>query len=66
MGHKTILLEKFWMNQSKIERKVKKNLEMMNHLTSMNIAWDNMLSTHISMFYGQRLLDGVLNHFAER
>ena len=40
---------------------------MMNHLTSMKIAWDNMLSTHISMFYGKDFwMPGVLNHFAER
>ena len=39
---------------------------MMNRLTSMKIAWDNMVSAHISTLYGQRLLGGVLNHFAER
>ena len=39
---------------------------MMNHLTSTKIAWDNLLSVHISMLYAQGLLDGVLNHFAER
>ena len=32
----------------------------------MKIAWDNLVSVHISMFYAQRLPDGVLDHFAER
>ena len=36
---------------------------MMNHLTSMKIASENLVSVHISMFYAQRLLYGVLNHF---
>ena len=39
---------------------------MMNHLTAMKIVWDNLVSVNISLFYAQRLLDGVLNHFAER
>ena len=36
MGHKAILLEKKFglSHRSKVERKVKKRLEMMNHLTS--------------------------------
>ena len=38
----------------------------MNPLTSMKIAWDSLVSVHISMFYAQRLLDSILNHFAER
>ena len=38
----------------------------MNRLNGMKIAWDNLVSIHVSMFYAQRLLDGVLNHFAER
>ena len=38
---------------------------MMNHLTSIyekRRAWDNFVSVHISMFYAQRLLDGVLSY----
>ena len=26
---------------------------MMNHLNSVKIAWDNIISVHISIFYGQ-------------
>ena len=37
----------------------------MNHLNRMKVAWDNLVSVHVSMIYAQRLLDGVLNHFAE-
>ena len=39
---------------------------MMSHLTSMKITWDNVLFADISFFYGQRILDGVVNHLAER
>ena len=39
---------------------------MMNHLTSMKTAWNNLVSSYISMLYAQRLLEEVLNHFAER
>ena len=39
---------------------------MMNQLNCMKIAWDSLVSVNISRFYAQRLLDGVLNHFAER
>ena len=53
-------------SRSKIERKIIRHLEKVNRLTSMKIAWGNVLSAHKSMFYGQRLLDGVLNHFVER
>ena len=65
-----------------VERNVKRRLEMMNHLNDMKIAWDNIswvperesgtqgrdniVSVHISMFYRQRLLDGVIDHFAEK
>ena len=49
-----------------IERKVNRHLEMMNHLTSMRITGDNMVSVYISMFYAQIPLYGVLNHLAER
>ena len=52
MGYKTILLEEI--------------LEMMNPLTSIQNAWYNLVSVQLAMFYGQRLLDGALNHFAER
>ena len=38
---------------------------MTNHFTSMKIAWDNLLSVHLSMFFAQRLLDGLLNNLAE-
>ena len=38
----------------------------MNHLNGVEIAWDIVVSLHRSMFYAQRLQDGVLNHFAER
>ena len=38
---------------------------MMNYLTSKKIAWDNLVSVHISMFYAKRLPDRVLNYFAE-
>ena len=66
MGYKTIFLEKIWMkSSSKIERKINRHLEMMNHLTGMKIAWGNLVLAHISMLYAQRFLDGVLNHFAE-
>ena len=54
-----------WKHWSKIERKINRHLEMMNHLISMKIARDNLVSFHRSMFFAQRLLDGVLNHFAE-
>ena len=37
---------------------------MMNNLTGMKIASDNLVPAH--MLYVQRLLEGVLNHFAER
>ena len=43
-----------------------RHLEMMNHLNDMKIVGDNLVSFHRSMFYAQRLLDGVLNQFAER
>ena len=39
---------------------------MMNHLTSMKIASDNLVSAYISMLYAQTLLEEILNHFAER
>ena len=39
---------------------------MKNHLNGMKIAWDNLVSFHSSMFFALRLLDGLLNHFAER
>ena len=39
---------------------------MMNHLTSVNIAWDNFISVHILSFMHKDFLMGVLNHFAER
>ena len=41
---------------------------MMNHLTRMKIAWDNLVPVNASMFYALRLLDEVevLNHFSER
>ena len=39
---------------------------MINHMNGMKIARDNLVSFHISMFFAQRLLGGVLNHFAER
>ena len=67
-GTKLFCLKEFWMKSStEIERKGNRHLEMMNHLTSMKIAWDNMVSLHIySIIDKQRLLDGVLNHFADR
>ena len=43
---------------------------MMNHLTSMKIDENRLgklgICPYIYVFYAQRLLDGVLNHFAER
>ena len=39
---------------------------MMNHLTSMKTAWNILLSVQISMLCAQGLLDGALNHIAER
>ena len=39
---------------------------MINHMNGMKIARDNLVSFHRSMFLAQRLLGGVLNHFAER
>ena len=38
----------------------------MDFLNGMKVAWGNLASFHRSMFYARRLLDGVLNHFAER
>ena len=58
MGNKTILLEKI------LDEVIDQRL--MNHLTSMKIASDNLVVVHISMSYAQRLLDGMLDHFAER
>ena len=49
----------------KIEGKVNRHLEMMNHLTCMKIAWDSLVSIQVSMFYAQNLLDGLLNNFPE-
>ena len=63
MGYKTISLEK---NLDEVIEQVNKHLEMMNYLTRMKIARENLLSIPKSMFYAQRLLDGVLNHFAVR
>ena len=41
-------------------------MEMMNYLTSMKIASDaNLVSFHVSMFYAQRLLDGIVNNCEE-
>ena len=56
----TILLEQIL--DEFIDQRLKELLEMMNHLTDMKIAWDYLVSFHISMFYAKRLLDGVLNH----
>ena len=65
MGYKTIFLENIWTKSlSKIERKINRHLEMMNHLNGMIIACDDLLLAHLSMLYAQRFLDGVLNHFA--
>ena len=56
MGYKTIFLENFdCVNRPEIESNVNRHLKMMNQLTSMKIAWDNLLSVHISMSYAQRL-----------
>ena len=68
MGYKTILVEKILDENidKKIERKINRHLKMMNHINGMKIAGDNLVSFHRSMFFAQRLLDGVLNHFAER
>ena len=37
---------------------------MMNHLTSRKVAEDNFLSVHVSMFFGQRLLNGGTKLFS--
>ena len=37
---------------------------MMNHLTG--IKMDNLVPAHISLLYGQRHVEGLLSHFAER
>ena len=68
MGYKIIFLEKI-LNEvidQRLKEKVKDIFEIMNHLTSMKIVWDGLLSFHMSMFSIQRFLDGVLIHFAER
>ena len=39
---------------------------MMNHLTGIEIARDNMVSVHIFMLFAQRSLDGGTRPFAER
>ena len=68
MGYKTILLGKNLdeVVDVLIERTINRHVEIMNHFTGMKIAWDNLLSVHISTLYARILLDGVLNHFAER
>ena len=38
---------------------------MMSPLTGGRIACGNLVSVHMCMFYVQRLLDRVLNHFSE-
>ena len=64
MGYKINFIENI-LNEV-IDQRLRENVkEMMNHLISMKIVWDGLLSFHISMFYTQRLLDGELNHFAE-
>ena len=66
MRYKTILLGRISDEVIDQRLKIDRHLEMMIYLTSMKIAWDKMVSVHVSMFYDQRLLDGVLNNFAER
>ena len=68
MRYTTILLEKILIEliDQILKEKVNRQLEMMNHLNRMKTAWDNLASVHASIFCPQRLLDGVLNHFAER
>ena len=66
MGYKTILLEKS-LDEVIDQRKVKRHMEMMNHLTS---TYENRLrQLGICPFVYAlctRLLDGVLNYFAAR
>ena len=51
MGYKTMFLENIWVKSTiKDLKKSYRHLEMMNHLTSMKIAWDNLVSVNISMY----------------
>ena len=55
MGYKVLYLKNFGLShRSKIERRVNRYLEMMNHLTGMKIAWNNSVLVHIFMLYAQR------------
>ena len=69
MGYKTNWLEKILdeVIDQRIERKINRHLEMMNHLSGMKIACLPGTTWYLSidLFFAQRLLDGVLKHFAE-
>ena len=47
-------------------KETSRQLEMMNHLNGMKIAWDNLVSFHKSMFMHIDLWVGVPDHFAEK
>ena len=65
MGYKTMFLEKILGEVNDQERNVYRHLEVMNHLTSMKIAWDNLVPVNVLRIKTSAWV-GVLNHFAER
>ena len=67
MECRTICLKTFTRrNQSALKSKMNRNLEMINHLTGMKIAWENLSHVRIYFKRPEGVLDGVPYNVVER